>query len=185
MISSWISNGIHTNFIRYGGSFMPWIAFEIYMSIHGGKNLTESIWMRTMVIVSWCYWNPECLILLYTLDISRYNVTWYCTQYNIIECKTSATLWTHERAWLTGEHGYLFWVIAGKLTVRYRECPVTLRRMLPHTLGFNKIKNGFKILLFSLAPILELRLKHCLVSSRCWRPAEGRVTVDGISRHEH
>ena len=49
---------------------------------------------------------PNMDVVLYTLDISRFNIARYCTQYNIFECETSARLWTHERhpyLALTGE----------------------------------------------------------------------------------
>ena len=37
------------------------------------------------------------IIIGSTLDISKYNITWYCTQHNKFEGKTSARLRTHER----------------------------------------------------------------------------------------
>ena len=46
-------------------------------------------------------WGSTAMVLLYTLDISRYNITRYSTQYKKFEDETLARYWTQER------HSYL------------------------------------------------------------------------------
>ena len=48
---------------------------------------------------------------LWTVDISQYNITQYCTQHHNIECKTFVTVQTYER------HPYI--ILMGKLWVSF------------------------------------------------------------------
>ena len=66
----------------------------------------DDVIMRTNKMVSVCETKGPLYLTYYRLDISRYNITRYCTQHNKFDGKTSVRLRTHGRypyLSLTGE----------------------------------------------------------------------------------
>ena len=123
----------------------------------------------------WCFWNWQ--LILWTLDISWLNITWYWTQYKKNKAKILFRPRTHKRHPCLYPRAMecLFWVVWRKDTARYWEHTV----LLFLNKGVIIFNINITVMLHQCLGISNHWQLHCLFikAKHCWSLCEGNPLV--------